>query len=182
MPLVKGIRRLIQSEAPGFCIQPDFVRGVQLLSEYGFSFDICVRHHQLADTVTLVEQCPEVQFVLDHIGKPDIKAGLLSPWQEHIHSLANFPNVMCKLSGMITEADSQSWSAADLKPYFDTVLEAFGVERVMYGSDTPVIQLVARHENWLATVLDALNPFSPLQIEQMMSENARRFYRLPPSA
>jgi L-fuconolactonase len=110
-PLVKGIRRLLQGESdPEYCLQPRFVRGVQLLAEYGLSFDLCIHHDQFPGITELVRRCPEVSFVLDHIGKADIKGGVLDPWREQIAALAAFPNVTCKVSGMVTEADKEHWT------------------------------------------------------------------------
>ena len=138
-PLIKGVRRLIQGEAdPDFAARPRFVRGVQLLAEYGLSFDLCITHQQLPSVIELVRQCPAVAFVLDHIGKPDIKGHLLDPWRERIAALAAYPNVMCKLSGMVTEADHAAWTPEDLAPYVAQIVATFGEERIMYGGDWPV--------------------------------------------
>ena len=115
-PLVKGIRRLLEEAAVDFCIQPGFVRGVQLLADLNFSFDICITHVQLANTINLVKQCPDVQFVLDHIGKPDIKSERFEPWRAEIKTLSQVPNVSCKISGLVTEADWEKWTRTDLKP------------------------------------------------------------------
>lgn len=177
-PLVKGIRRLIQSEGPGFCVQPDFVRGVQMLPEFGYSFDICVLHHQLGDVLQLVAQCPEVKFVLDHGGKPGINTGLLEPWQTQISQLAAFPNVWCKLSGLVTEADPQNWTAQDLQPYIDHIIAAFGIDRVMYGGDWPVSLLATTYQNWLETLAAAVAELSETDKAKLFSQNAEIFYRL----
>src|SRR5262245_45646068 len=110
-PLVKGVRRLLQSEADdAFCVRREFVRGVQLLPRHGLSFDLCIFHRQLANTIELVRQCPNVRFILDHIGKPGIKAGLLDPWRAELRELAKLDNVWCKLSGLVTEADLAKWT------------------------------------------------------------------------
>ena len=104
--LTRAIRRLLQDEADAeFCLQPGFIEGVKLLPRFDLAFDLCVRHHQLAAAIELVRRCPEVRFVLDHLGKPAIRDGLLDPWRHHIKELAELPNVHCKLSGVITEAD-----------------------------------------------------------------------------
>src|SRR4051812_8960043 len=109
-PLVKGIRRIIQFEPdPEFCLKPDFVRGVQSLHAHGLSFDLCINHTQLANTIRLVKQCPNVTFILDHIAKPDIKAGKLDPWRAELRELSRIENVWCKLSGLVTEADHAKW-------------------------------------------------------------------------
>ncbi len=179
-PLIKGIRRLIQSESVDFPLQPRFVRGVQILAEYGLSFDLCLYHRHLANTIKLVEQCPNVSFILDHIGKPNIKDHVLDPWRAEIKQLAAFPNVICKVSGMVTEADHQSWTAEDLRPYLEHVLEVFGEDRVAFGGDWPVVCQASTYGRWVAT-LDALTAdLSPAARRKLWADNARRFYRLPP--
>lgn len=178
-PLVKGVRRLIQDEGPGFARQPAFIEGVQMLAGYGLSFDLCIRHHQLPDVIELVSRCPEVSFVLDHIGKPDIAGGALEPWKQHITTLAAHENVCCKLSGMVTEADTAHWTVDDLRRYADHVLEVFGTERVMFGGDWPVATLASTYRRWADTAQDLLADFSDDDRQRMLVENARRFYRLP---
>ena len=129
LPLVRGIRRLIQSEPdPEFCLRPDFVAGVKLLAAYDLSFDLCVYHHQLGSALELVRRCPEIRFVLDHVGKPGIRTGWMDPWRSHIRELSALPNVWCKLSGMATEANHEAWTHEDLRPYIDHVVESFGFE------------------------------------------------------
>ncbi len=177
-PLVKGIRRLIQSEPLGFSTQPEFVRGVQLLADFNFSFDICIKHHQLQDVLQLVEQCPDVQFVLDHIGKPDIAVGLIDPWKEQITQLATYENVTCKLSGLVTEADIEAWQPADLTPYISHILETFGPNRTMFGSDWPVCTLATTYQKWLEITLEATSRFSPVEQDQIFYQNAVDFYKL----
>ncbi len=181
LPLVKGVRRIVQSEANGYSVQPTFVRGVQLLAEYGFSFDICVVHHQLDDTVALVQQCPEVAFVLDHIGKPAIAGRVMDPWRAQISTLAAFPNVQCKLSGMVTEADLKNWTPTDLRPYIDHVVDAFGVDRVMYGGDWPVSLLATTYVRWIEVLDQATAHLGDEAQQKLFAENVRRFYRLPRS-
>jgi len=176
-PLVKGVRRLIQSEGPGFASQPDFIRGVQRLAEFDFSFDICVIHHQLIDTLQLVEACPDVSFVLDHCGKPNINEQVQEPWKTHITRLAEYPNVSCKISGLVTEANWQTWSRQDLKPYIDHVLAVFGTERVMFGGDWPVVELATTYYEWLRTAIWAVSALSSPEQEQIFIHNASRFYR-----
>ena len=178
VPLVKGVRRLIQAEALGFSLQPDFVAAVQSLPEYGFSFDICIYHPQLGDVIQLVRQCPDVSFVLDHIGKPGIKDGLLDPWRAQISALAELPNVQCKFSGMLTEADHQNWQVEDLRPYIDHVLEAFGPSRLMYGGDHPVLELAASYPRWMELALEYTDALSDDEKRLMFHDNARAFYRV----
>lgn len=177
-PLVKGVRRLIQSEPLGFAVEDHFVRGVQILAQYGFSFDLCIYHPQLADVLSLVAQCPNVAFVLDHIGKPDIRNGLLDPWKRQIADLAAFSNVYCKLSGMVTEADPTAWTAADLRPYADHILATFGADRIMFGGDWPVVTLAASYRRWFETALSFIDELSAAEQSKILRENAIRFYRL----
>ena len=178
-PLVKGVRRNIQDEAePDFCLHPDFVEGVRLLAEYGLSFDLCIRQWQLRSVVELVRKCPDTRFILDHLGKPDIKQHGLDPWQADLRKLAELPNVVCKISGMVTEADHEGWQPADLEPFINVVLEAFGDERVLFGSDWPVALLASPYRRWCET-LGALTARLPVSARRKLwAENARRFYRM----
>ncbi|MEM7333232.1 MAG: amidohydrolase family protein, partial [Chloroflexota bacterium] len=178
-PLVKGVRRLIQSEGPGFSTQPVFIEAVQMLPSYQLSFDICVLHHQLGDVLQLVEACPNVSFVLDHFGKPDIKSGLMSPWAAQIQQLAQFPNVQCKLSGLITEAEHTNWQLPDLRPYIDHVLDVFTPERVMYGGDWPVSLLaIDSWAGWVRTAETAVADLTAVEKEAIFYKNCLKFYRL----
>lgn len=179
-PLVKGIRRIIQFEPDiDFCLRPDFVRGVQLLADYNLSFDICINHTQLANTIKLVAQCPDVPFILDHIGKPDIQNQLLDPWRQEIGQLAALPNVWCKLSGLVTEADHANWSRDDLKPYIDHVIDSFGFDRVMYGGDWPVATQATTYPRWVETLAWAVHGSSATELHRLFHDNAIAFYRLP---
>ena len=177
-PLVKGIRRIIQFESdPEFCLLPDFVRGVQLLHEFDLSFDICINHTQMPNIIRMVEQCPKERFILDHIGKPDIKNQLFDPWREQLARLAAFPNVSCKVSGLVTEADHKNWKPEDLKPYIDHVLECFGFDRIMYGGDWPVAYQATKYPRWVETLESAIGG-SPEQHRKLFRENAIDFYKL----
>jgi L-fuconolactonase len=178
LPLVKGIRRLIQGESLGFCTAPDFVRGVQLLPEYGFSFDLCIYHPQMGDVLELVEQCPDVTFLLDHIGKPGIAAGVMQPWKDQLRELASRPDIHCKLSGVTTEADHQNWNRDELRPYIEHVLDCFGPDRVVFGSDWPVVNLAADYVTWFDIVQDSISHLSAEDQQKIMHDNGVRFYRL----
>jgi L-fuconolactonase len=177
-PLVRGVRRLIQGEPLGFARDPRFIRGVQILPEYGLSFDICIKHPQLPETIDLVGQCPNVSFILDHIGKPDIAAELQDPWRAQLAELAAFPNVICKLSGMVTEADMQHWTADDLRPYVEHVLASFGEDRVAFGGDWPVAYQASPYPRWVETLDRLTAGLSDQAKRKLWRENARRFYRL----
>lgn len=176
---IKGVRRNLQDETmPGFCLQPAFVRDIQLLSEYDLSFDICIIHPQLPDVIELVRQCPNTRFVLDHVGKPDIRQHVLDPWRAHMQELASLPNVACKISGMVTEADHYEWTIEDIAPYLQHVLTTFGEDRVMFGGDWPVMLLASTYQRWLETVDTLTAHLSPSAQRKFWSENARRIYRL----
>jgi L-fuconolactonase len=177
-PILKGVRRLIQPEEPGFAVQSNFIRGVQLLEEYDLPFDICITHDQLPDTIELVRQCPDVRFVLDHIGKPGIADGRIKTWRENIRILAGFDHVWCKLSGVITEADWQSWSADTLRPYLGHILEQFGVDRLMFGSDWPVVNLAGTYSAWMEALLSALSGLSDTEKQNIFYKNCLAFYRV----
>lgn len=178
-PRIKGVRRLLQSEASlDFLVAPDFITGLRLLPRYGLSFDICIRHDQLARTIDMVHACPETQFVLDHIAKPDIRSGGLDPWREQLARLAELPNVSCKISGVVTEASHADWTIEDLQPYVMHALAVFGEDRVMFGGDWPVVTIAATYRRWVET-LDFLTTILTHQARQKLwAENARRLYRL----
>ena len=192
LPLVHGIRRLIQDEPDDdFCVRPDFIAGVKLLPEFGFTFDICIQHRHMANAARLARHCPEVRFILDHIGKPGIADGLLEPWQQHLRELADLPNVHCKVSGLVTEADNAesransdpaamkfAWTREQLRPYIHHVIESFGFDRVMYGGDWPVSILAAKYPDWVAALDWATAGSSEEELQKLYRRNAIAFYRL----
>jgi L-fuconolactonase len=177
--LSRGIRRLLQDEPDdAFCLQAGFIEGVRLLARFDLSFDICVYHRQLAGALELARRCPEVRFVLDHAGKPGIRAGLREPWRTQITELAALPNVWCKLSGLITEADPASWTREQLRPYIDHVIESFGYGRVMFGSDWPVAEETHRYRQWVDIVDQMLAGVPEEERRRVFRDNAIAFYRL----
>jgi len=178
-PLVKGVRRLLQGEPEvDFCLRPDFVRGVQVLAEYGLSFDICIYHAQLAAATELVRRCPQVNFMLDHLGKPNIKDQLLDPWRAQMRALAALPNVICKVSGAVTEADRENWTSADLRPYVEHAIEVFGEDRVAFGGDWPVVLMASSYRRWVETLDELTAGLSEAARRKLWVENAKRFYRM----
>jgi L-fuconolactonase len=176
---VRGIRRLVQHERDAaFCLRPGFVEGVRLLADLDLSFAIGVYHRQLASAVELVRRCPDVRFVLDHCGKPGIRDKLMEPWRTHITALAALPNVWCKISGLITEADHENWTPAQLRPYIDHAIERFGFDRVMFGSDWPVSEQTHRYATWVEVVDRAVEDASEDERRRLFRDNAVAFYRL----
>jgi L-fuconolactonase len=159
-------------------LRADFVRGLKLLAGYGLTYDLLIQPRHLPVACDLVELFPDQPFVLDHLAKPFIKDGLLSPWESDLRRLAAFPNVLGKLSGMVTEADWQAWQPADFQPYLEVVLDAFGPRRLMIGSDWPVCTLAGAYAPVMHLVLDAIRRFSPEEQAGILGENAIRFYSL----
>ena len=179
LPVMRGIRRLIQNQPdPDFAVKPDFVAAVKLLPKYGLSFDICIYHHQFPAVLKLVRQCPDVSFILDHIGKPGIRDGLTEPWKAHIRELATMPNVVCKLSGVTTEADHAHWTRDQLRPYIDHVIACFGFDRLMYGGDWPVCELAGEYKTWLGVLDWATAGCTPGERRKLFRDNGIRAYRL----
>lgn len=178
-PRLKGFRRLIQGEQDAdFAASKSFVNGVRSLGEGGFSFDLCIYHDQLPAVIELARQVPEIPLVLDHIGKPNIAAGTLDPWQQQIRELASMEHVYCKLSGMATEAEFSSWTVDQLRPFADTVIEAFGFSRLMFGSDWPVSTQAVDYRRWIDTVGELTSGISAGERDAIMRGTATRFYRL----
>ena len=179
LPVMRGVRRLIQNKPdPAFVLQPGFLAAIKLLPKYNFSFDICIYHHQFSNTIEMVRQCPEVSFILDHIGKPGIKDGLMEPWKSHIRELASLPNVQCKLSGVTTEADHENWNRDQLRPYIDHVIESFGFNRIMYGGDWPVSELAGKYTDWLEVLDWATEGCTRDEKLKLFRDNGIRAYRL----
>ncbi len=182
-PLVKGIRRIYQADPdPACCLRPGFVRGVQLLPEYGLTCDLCLNHTQVASTIELVRRCPGTEFILDHIAKPDIRGGGLDPWRGQMAELAGFPNIVCKISGAVNEADHAAWTVADIRPYVEHVLTVFGEDRVVFGGDWPVVTHAAPWRGWVDALDEITAGFSDGAKRKLWAKNARRFYRLPAAA
>jgi L-fuconolactonase len=179
-PLVRGVRHNLQDHPePDHCLRPSFLGGVARVGEAGWTFDVCIRNRQLPACIELVRRCPGTTFVLDHAGKPDIRSGVVDPWRAHIAVLARFPNVVCKLSGLVTEADPSRWTPAGLRPYVEHLLDSFGPHRLLFGSDWPVVKLAAGYRRWLEVAMELLAPLSAAERAAILGENARRIYRLP---
>jgi L-fuconolactonase len=171
-PLVVGVRRLIQDEPPGFTSQPGLRAGVALLAAEDLVCDLCVREPQLTEVVDLVRAVPDVRFVLDHLGKPRVGADP-TRWRRDLRALAELPNVMVKLSGLMTEVIP----GGDVRPYLEYALAVFGPQRCLFGSDWPVLTLAGSYAQWRDTVLDAVAGLSDAEVEAVLHGNARALYR-----
>ena len=180
MPLARGVRRLIQGhvDEPGWCLRPEFVAGVKLLATYDLGFEICIYHPQMADAIELVRRCPEVRFILDHIGKPGIRDGLREPWWSQMRELARLPNVICKVSGVVTEADHDSWTYDQVAPYVAHAIECFGFDRVAFGGDWPVMELATRYPDWVALVDRVTAGTAEADLRKLYRDTAIGYYRL----
>lgn len=176
---IKGFRHVLQGEPQrDLMLQPAFMNGISLLNKYNFTYDILIFKDQLQHIPKFVSAFPDQPFVIDHIAKPDIKKGEIDEWKKDIRKVAQFENVCCKISGMVTEADWKNRTKEDFKPYMDVVVEAFGTNRVMFGSDWPVCLIAASYNEMLSIVEDYFSSFSKEEQEKFFGLNAIRFYDL----
>jgi len=177
-PKVKGLRRILHTSPNEVGLGERFIENVSCLKEYGLSFDICVLARQLTVAINLVSKCPDVAFILDHCGVPDVKGQSLHPWRDRILELSKFPNVTCKISGLVAYADPANWKAEDLRPFVEHVIESFGWDRVMFGSDWPVCNLTAGYTKWVETLLTLTHSAGEVNQRKLFQENAIRAYGL----
>lgn len=177
-PLFKGVRHIAQGEADDFLLRPDVQNGIGQLSKFGLTYDILVFQHQLPAAIELVKQFPNQPFVLDHIAKPQISKGIDANWKANILKLATFPNVSCKLSGMVTETTNFQWTKEEFSPFIEIVFKAFGTDRILYGSDWPVCLLAANYKNQLEIVQNYISTLSQIEQAKVMGNNAVNFYKI----
>jgi L-fuconolactonase len=178
-PKLVGIRHVFQSEPDDrFMLRPGFCRGLALLEEYGLAYDILVYSRHLPVAVELVERFARQRFVLDHLGKPDIRHGELRAWERHLRALADCPNVSAKLSGLVTEADWTAWTPSDIRPYLDVAFDCFGADRLMIGSDWPVCTVAADYARTMAVVSDYVADRPAHERDAVLGGNAQRFWNL----
>jgi L-fuconolactonase len=178
-PLLKAVRHVLHDEPDDFyMLREDFNHGIALLPRFGLIYDILVFERHLPQTLQFVDRHPNQVFVVDHIAKPRIREHILSPWRENIHELARRENVYAKISGMATEADWAAWTIDDLRPYFDTMLEAFGPKRLMFGSDWPVLTLAGSYQRWADTFTELIAPLTAGERAQICAGTASRAYGL----
>jgi L-fuconolactonase len=177
-PKLKGFRHILQGEKPEFMLDPQFTEGVRLLGKKDFTYDILVFPKHLSAVKTFLKQCDNQALVIDHIAKPLIKKGLIKQWTKDIKAIAHHENVYCKVSGMVTEADCKGWKEADFTPYLDSIFEAFGTNRIMYGSDWPVCLLAASYEKQVSIVENYVSKGFYTERGKIMGNNAARFYNI----
>jgi len=178
-PKFKGVRHLVESEpAEDWLVQPEVLRGLQTLAVHGVSYDLLVHTRHLKHARTVAESIPELRLVIDHMAKPPIARREIKGWAQEIKTVAAFPNVYCKLSGLVTEANLTSWSPEDLRPFVDCALEYFGPRRMMFGSDWPVCLLAASYYQVLETFQSLLCGLSKGDRSRIFGDNAAEFYSL----
>jgi L-fuconolactonase len=176
---LRGVRHIAQAEVDDrFLARPEFVRGVGHLKSFGLTYDILTFPRQLPAAIELVGKLPGQKFVVDHLAKPAIAAKKIEPWAGMMREIATHPNVYCKLSGMVTEADWKNWKAADFEPYLDVVFDAFGPERLMFGSDWPVCLVAASYAQVKDIVESYVDRHAPKAKAAIFGENVKRFYRV----
>jgi predicted TIM-barrel fold metal-dependent hydrolase len=177
-PRVRGLRRILHTQPDGLGQAPLFAENLKRLTGTGLTFDFCVLPRQIPIALALARACPEVQFVLDHCGVPNVKDGEMEPWRANIGAIAALPNVACKLSGIVAYADPQRWTVDDLRPYAGHVLESFGWDRVVWGSDWPVCTQSAPLGGWMAATRALLAGATDSERARVLGLNALRIYRL----
>jgi len=178
-PKLRGLRHVLQDEPdPNYMLREDFNAGIRKLRAFGLAYDILIFERHLPQTIEFVDRHPDQVFVLDHVAKPRIRAGEISPWRENIRELAKRPNVYCKISGMVTEADWTAWTPDQMKPYIHVVLEAFGANRLMFGSDWPVCLVASTYPKWVMLMEEGLQELSIAEQERIWAGTAVEAYGL----
>lgn len=176
--IIKGYRHIVQGEPMEFLLREDFQNGVAALKEFNYTYDLLIYHHQLKPATQFVGLFPEQKLVIDHCAKPDIKNKEIEEWAKYMREIAAHPNVYCKLSGLFTEAAWKEWSAGDFYPYLDVVFEAFGVDRLMFGSDWPVILVSGMYVQWKSLLEKYMENYEDEDRAKVFGLNAQSFYNL----
>lgn len=178
-PKFVGIRHVVQDEPDdNFIVRPEILNGLKILETHQVPYDLLFYTKHLKHATTVADAVPSLKLVINHLSKPEIKSGRIDEWAADLKQAASRPNVFCKLSGMVTEADWQNWSAADLQPYVDVALEAFGPERCMYGSDWPVCELAATYQQVFDALMECISKLSESEQAAILGSNAIDFYKL----
>ncbi|MER6569052.1 amidohydrolase family protein [Streptomyces sp. NPDC001093] len=179
---LRAVRHLVQDESdPHWLGRPDVERGLRAVGRRGLGYDVLIRSHQFPQAIRLAERLPELSLVLDHAGKPPLARGELADWARQVRTLARHPQVRCKVSGLVTEADHERWTVDDIRPVWDVLLSAFGPERLMFGSDWPVCVLAGGWNRWAAAVDELLGECSGTEIDAVLAGTATAFYQLTPA-
>jgi predicted TIM-barrel fold metal-dependent hydrolase len=179
---LRGIRRVLHTQPDELSQTPTFIANVAALSQYNLSFDICVLARQLPIAINLVSRCPDVSFILDHCGVPQVKERLLDPWRAYISEVSKCENVVCKISGLVAYANPENWTTEDLRPYVEHVIDCFGWDRVMFGSDWPVCTLSASYKDWVTALQSITSSAGEQNRKKLFHDNAVRIYRLSAEA
>jgi L-fuconolactonase len=177
-PIIKGWRHVVQAEPNDFLLRKNFQHGVQALQHYGYTYDILIYHHQLKPAVEFVSRFPEQKFIIDHCAKPDVSNKKIDEWKSLMQEIAKHPNVYCKLSGLFTEAKWKQWSPNEFYPYLDVVFDTFGTNRLIFGSDWPVILLSGIYVQWKSLLEKYMENFGEEEREKVFGSNAIQFYNL----
>jgi len=177
-PKLKGIRRVLHTQPDELGQGATFIKNVAALAPYRLSFDICVLARQLPIAIKLVSKCPDVVFILDHCGVPQVKEKNLDPWRAHMTEIVQFPNVSCKISGLVAYADPQKWTRDDLRPFIEHAISSFGWDRVLFGSDWPVCTLSASFRQWVEALQSITRDAGEVNQRKLFYDNAVRVYRL----
>ncbi len=178
---LKSVRHVIQDEKDdAYILRPDFNAGIALLDKHGLAYDILIFDRHLPNAIQFVDRHPKQRFILDHIAKPRIREGVVMPWRDNLREMAKRPNVWCKVSGVVTEADHKHWTEAQLRFYIDTAIEAFGPKRIMFGSDWPVCLEATTYKNWTDLVHRATRNFSASERDMIFGGSAAAAYRIEP--
>ncbi len=177
-PILKGYRHIVQAEPDDFLLRPDFQRGIKALTNYKYTYDILVYPHQLKSVLEFVTAFPDQKFILDHSGKPAIAEKKIEEWETYIRKIAQNPQVSCKLSGLFTEAKWKEWSPAEFYPYLDVLFDAFGTDRLLFGSDWPVLLVSGMYVQWKSLLEKYMENYSELDKQKVFGLNAVAFYGL----
>jgi L-fuconolactonase len=176
--IIKGFRHVVQGEPDDFMLRKDFQNGISALKQFNFTYDILIFHRQLPAAIELANQFPDQPFVIDHIAKPDIKSGDILLWKKGIQEISKAENISCKISGMVTEADWKNWKTDDLKPYLDIVFENFSADKLMFGSDWPVLNVASNYTEVVKILEDYIAQLSVENQNKIWFQNAISFYKL----
>jgi L-fuconolactonase len=176
---IKGVRQIIQNQAEmDFCLKPQFIEGIKLLGEYNLHFELTISPEQFPSVIKMVEQCPETRFILDHVGNPNILNNEIRPWKDHIKAFSETGNHYCKFSNFVCNADLNNWNIDDLKPYSDHIIETFGPDRLIWGSDWPHALRASSWSKWFDTAIVLTEGLSKEVLKKIFYDNAKTFYNL----